>query len=86
MCVDVKEKNALLPNKKRGDADEKEADDEDSDEKRESDIFSEYLRTSSDRDESEHDRYMRVKAELTRVHEDKMAKVRDSDAFNNLLD
>lgn len=71
----VKEKNALSSSS--GNGKNKGNDIEKDDVELDSDILRKYLRTSSDKDESEHDRYSRAKADLTRAHEERMAKVCD---------
>lgn len=71
----MKEKKALSSSS--GSSKNKGNDSKKDDVELDSDILRKYLRTSSDKDESEHDRYSRAKADLTRAHEDRMAKVCD---------
>lgn len=48
---------------------------EDSDEKRENDVYNKYLHSVGGQLESEHDSFTRAKNDLTNVHKDKMSKV-----------
>ena len=68
IALAVKEKNELST----------EEDEEDSNEKRETNVYNKYLHSVGGQYESEHDLYTRARNDLANVHKDKMSKVYNS--------